>query len=155
MSSLEGLELRRPRTEDLEEIYSIEVLNFSDPFPKKLILIHIMLHSDTSLVASLNGKVIGYAFSAIQVIGGRTALHVLNLAVHPSFKGKGVGRTLMEGLEEIALERDIPLIILEVAVNNPALHFYKKMGFEVVRRVRSYYPDGTDAYLMAKRVSEA
>ncbi|MCC6033023.1 MAG: ribosomal-protein-alanine acetyltransferase, partial [Desulfurococcaceae archaeon] len=36
--------------------------------------------------------------------------------------------------------------------NEPAIRLYEKLGFRKVQRIRFYYLDGEDAWLMAKEV---
>ena len=53
----------------------------------------------------------------------------------------------IDSFERLNVER----IFLEVAVDNdPAIHFYKKLGFEVLNTIKSFYSDGTSAYAMQK-----
>ncbi len=52
-------------------------------------------------------------------------------------------------LEALAVER----IVLETPMaSGGAQALYRKLGFARVGYVKSYYPDGTDAWLMEKRV---
>ena len=52
-------------------------------------------------------------------------------------------------------ERGAKEIYLEVRVSNfPAINLYRKLGYEVVRRIRGYYADGEDAYVMSWKVTD-
>ena len=45
-------------------------------------------------------------------------------------------------------------IYLEVRTSNDAaIHMYEKLNFEIRSKLRSYYRDGEDAYLMALELS--
>jgi len=45
------------------------------------------------------------------------------------------------------------LCYLEVRVTNePGVTLYKKLGFEVSRKINGYYSDGEDAYVMTKKL---
>ena len=49
------------------------------------------------------------------------------------------------------LDENCTLITLEVASKNiAAINLYEKFGFEIVNVRKNYYPDGDDAYLMAR-----
>lgn len=64
---------------------------------------------------------------------------LLLIAVHPDFRGKGLGRRLIALLTANARERGIAKIFLEMRANNPAEKLYRKMGFEPIGRRKNYY----------------
>jgi ribosomal-protein-alanine N-acetyltransferase len=76
--------------------------------------------------------------------------HVVSVAVLDEHRNKGVGKALMlEGINGV-LYRKSDEIYLEVRVSNTgAIKMYEKLNFEIKSRLRSYYRDGEDAYLMA------
>ncbi len=145
------LKLRRPKLSDLTTIYKIERESFEHPYPPQVLLSQIILHSDTSVVAVLGSRVIGYSFSAIELKNGKRCLHILNIAVDPKFRGLGIGKTLLDASAEIACKKGVKCMVLEVGVfNERAIKFYEKYGFERIKLLKSYYPWGEDAYLMVK-----
>ena len=75
--------------------------------------------------------------------------HISTLAIHPEWRGWGLGELLLHRALEQAIESDAHTISLEVRVsNNMAQTLYAKYGFATVSRLRGYYADGEDAYLM-------
>jgi ribosomal protein S18 acetylase RimI-like enzyme len=67
-------------------------------------------------------------FSTFQV---KPYLYIHDLIVHNDFRGKGLGRKLLEQLTEIAKERKYGKITLEVRQDNlVAQPLYRSMGFE-------------------------
>jgi ribosomal-protein-alanine N-acetyltransferase len=57
--------------------------------------------------------------------------HITNVAVHPDFRRKGVGKALVSVLLQHTVENGILRHTLEVrASNDPAISLYKKFGFE-------------------------
>jgi ribosomal-protein-alanine N-acetyltransferase len=76
--------------------------------------------------------------------------HISTIAVHPAWRGQGVGEQLLTGLLERALDLHAVKSTLEVRVTNDrAQNLYRKYGFEEVGRRRRYYRDnGEDALLM-------
>ena len=99
------------------------------------------------LVYEKDDKIIGF-ISATDL--GETC-DILSLVVDPKYRNKMVASNLIDYLIS-ELSEDLKLITLEVASKNiPAINYYEKFGFEVVNVRRNYYPDGDDAYLMARK----
>ncbi|MFW5949754.1 MAG: GNAT family N-acetyltransferase [archaeon] len=70
--------------------------------------------------------------------------YILFLAVHPEYRGEGFGKRLLARVVE-----DYKTISCHArTTNQSALDFYEHVGFEVVRRIDSYYEDGGDAYYL-------
>ena len=65
-------------------------------------------------------------------------------------RGKKVGTMLMEEAINGLVSRRTEEVYLEVRVSNSsAIKMYEKLNFKVRSRLKSYYRDGEDAYLMA------
>jgi ribosomal-protein-alanine N-acetyltransferase len=77
-------------------------------------------------------------------------IHVMNIAVHPEMRKKGLGRLLMEKLIQSGVEEGVHKVWLEVRPSNVAARgLYSGMGFMEVGRRRRYYTDtGEDAIVM-------
>lgn len=78
-------------------------------------------------------------------------IHVNNVAVKPEFRGRGIGRLLMNTALAWGRERHARQAVLEVrARNDRARQLYRGCGFEVIGRRRRYYKSPVeDALLMA------
>ena len=76
---------------------------------------------------------------------------IITLDVRQQFRRLGFASRLLAHSEAILRERSIGTYRLQVDVHNrQAIAFYEKHGFERVRVLRDYYPNGHDAYLMTK-----
>jgi ribosomal-protein-alanine N-acetyltransferase len=97
---------------------------------------------------------IEFGFSNFRKLGFVKKGHVVSVAVLEEHQGKGVGTALMlEGINGIIIRKSDE-IYLEVRVSNEsAVQLYKKLGFIIKSRLKSYYRDGEDAFLMAKDLS--
>ena len=113
------------------------------------------------IIAELNGKIAGYimckiefGFSNFRKLGFVKKGHVVSVAVLEEHRGKGLGKALMlEGINGV-MEKKADEIYLEVRISNiSAIKMYQKLGFDTKSRLRSYYRDGEDAYLMALELS--
>ena len=70
--------------------------------------------------------------------------YILFLAVHPDYRGEGLGRRLVAAVAE-----DHNSVTCHArATNDSALQFYQHLGFEIQRRVDNYYEDNGDAYYL-------
>ena len=90
-------------------------------------------------------------------IGSQTVLDssdVMNIAVHPDHRKKGIGEKLVLELVHYLKEKDIKSLLLEVRVSNTAaINLYKKLGFQEIGRRRNYYHNPKeDAYILRKEL---
>jgi len=114
------------------------------------------------LVAEISGKLIGYimckteyGFSNFKKLGFVKKGHVVSVAVIDEHRGKGFGSELVnESLKGVKM-RQCGEMYLEVRCsNNDAVRLYEKLGFSINQRLKTYYRDGEDAYLMAINFSD-
>jgi ribosomal-protein-alanine N-acetyltransferase len=95
-------------------------------------------------VAVAEGAVIGFIVTR-SVAGGES--EILNLAVTPQVRRKGVGRHLLSD----TLSRCSGDFFLEVRESNAAARrFYEHLGFEVVTRRLQYYSNPEESALVMK-----
>lgn len=74
------------------------------------------------------------------------------LCVSPGFRGKGVGRKLMQFAED-RIFRDFPNMFLCVSsFNTGAQRFYKSLGFHVVGELTDYLVEGHSEILLRKTI---
>ncbi len=77
--------------------------------------------------------------------------HVVTIDVLPDARRTGLGTRLMQEVESRLKINGCEAIFLETAVDNlPALNFYKRLGYSVVKTIPRYYLDKIDALMMAK-----
>ena len=114
------------------------------------------------LVAEISGKLVGYimckmeyGFSNFKKLGFVKKGHVVSVAVIDEHRGKGIGSELVnESLKGVKM-RQCGEMYLEVRCsNNDAVRLYEKLGFSINQRLKTYYRDGEDAYLMAINFSD-
>lgn len=151
MDQLEGLEIRRMREQDLDEVNLIEHDLFSLPWSRASFLFEIA-DSKTSytITAIKDSRVVGYA------VGWFVAdeLHIGNVAVERSSQRKGIGRALLERMLAEAEVRNTAYATLEVRVSNVrAIDLYRRHGFRGVAMRKRYYSDnGEDALVMMAEI---
>ena len=81
--------------------------------------------------------------------------HITNIAVHPDYRGRGIGEKLVLAMLELARNSGIAGVTLEVRVsNNAAKKLYNKLGFVDSGIRKGYYSDtGEDAVIMWKKLT--
>ena len=153
--------IRRCEDRDLSAVVNINMVtlpeHYSDYFFESL----LRELPEAFIVAEVDDRVIGYimckiefGFSNFRKLGFVKKGHVVSVAVLDQHRGKGIGKALMlEGINGV-ISRKSDEIYLEVRISNTqAIRMYQKLGFQIKSRLRSYYRDGEDAYLMALEFS--
>lgn len=82
--------------------------------------------------------------------------HIITIDVLPDARRLGVGSTLLSAAEDRLRAGQCETVKLETAVNNaPALAFYKRHAYFVIKTIPRYYPDGLDAFVLGKSLLSA
>jgi len=83
--------------------------------------------------------------------------HILNLCVHPSSQGQGLGKRMLYKLIQLAEEQEANSIFLEVRISNQvAQNLYEQEGFNRLGVRKAYYPSNEgreDALVFAKALN--
>jgi len=139
------MEIREMKGTDIDAVVAIEEQNFRDPWTPTIFKDELSQSSRTYYVAEMNGRVIGY-MGMIWILDEG---HITNVAVDTAFHGHGYGRELMKVVADLAFEKGMKSLTLEVrASNKRAIHVYEQLGF-VNEGVRpKYYEGKEDAYIM-------
>lgn len=142
--------------EDLGEVMRIEDAAFSSPWSRGMFLTELRDNPFSNLlVARLppgpgedpRSRLVGYC--CFWLVFGE--VHIMNLAVDPEWRRKGIARALVEEVLAISKKNTVKKVHLEVRRSNEAARaLYEHMGFSVVGSRRNYYDrPREDALLMA------
>lgn len=89
------------------------------------------------LVAEVKKKVVGFISLVIEnkndelIVGKQNSVHVSDLVILPEFRGKNIGKMLLEKADEFAKSKGIAYIKLVVfAENKSARTVYERMGYK-------------------------
>lgn len=96
------------------------------------------------LAAVFDGKTVGIC--SYYTVAGE--IQIINLAVSPDFRKKGVASALLEK----ALSSGFPASLEVSCLNRAAIALYEKHGFKAVGRRKNFYRD-SDALIMIKEAS--
>ena len=143
---------------DIDAIVPIEIISFSQPWERRSFLSELGVPGAESFAVRYtdsdgHGHIVAYIF--FRLAAGE--MHILKIAVAPSWRGRGIATVLMEKSLNLAAAKGCGAAYLEVRpTNTAAVMLYCKLGFRVVGKRRNYYPEtGEDALVMSKQLSEA
>jgi len=136
----------------LDSILTIERVSYPSPWPSS-VFIEELQHT-WSRMRGFYPPGFGVPVGFILFWEIYDELHILNLAVHPEHRRRGVARKLMQDLLGHGRENGFKYITLEVRCSNTAaLGLYKSLAFTVEGVRRGYYSDNNeDALIMAHYV---
>jgi N6-L-threonylcarbamoyladenine synthase/protein kinase Bud32 len=135
------------RERDVTRVVGIEHTCFPHPWTSGMFLDEL-LQGDLRhwVVAESPWGLLGYAGLMVADDEG----HVMNLAVRPDARGRGLGTALLSALVDEAGRRGLRRLTLEVRPSNAeAVALYETAGFRAVGRRPGYYSDsGEDGVIM-------
>lgn len=160
--------IRPAEDADLPRVMQIESASFPTPWPASVLKGHV--GEPGFLVNQWLDDVVGYVIAGIRIptlfarlekrtrawMGVPTDLeeqtgHIMNIAVDPVHRGKGVGSALLRAAMDHLRRMDASCAELEVRTDNAsAIRLYERYGFQISQRLPRYYQNGDDAYLMVR-----
>ena len=103
---------------DEEEVYKREVENY-------------FKRGDMVFLAVEEGKLAGF----IRVSSREGCFWIEELFVRPKFRGRGIGRALVERAEEEVRKHDDALYLFVLPQDKDAIAFWKKLGYDVINTI--------------------
>jgi ribosomal-protein-alanine N-acetyltransferase len=143
--------------EDISAVLEIEQNSHVNPWQRKFFEEELNRFCSHLYVARTGGEpCIGLGDPTVSVESGLSIvvgyvcfwkvadeIQILNLAVHPAYRRRGIGRSLLLYALKRASELHGRVAILEARRSNePALYLYKSVGFRVVGQRPRYYDEG-------------
>lgn len=136
--------MRRLAYGDLPAVLSIERRSFPTPWSLAMFVVELSKPSGVCLAATEGDELLGYLVCSRY----DRVWHLMNVAVRPERRRRGIARGLISRLLEEA-GRELPFT-LEVRVSNHgAIEMYEDLGFRSAGvRPRYYQDNGEDALIM-------
>lgn len=132
----------------VSQVAELEELCFSAPWSANSIAHELTTDYSFWLVAEDDGAVVGYIGSQIAF----PEADVMNVAVRPEYRRRGVGQILVEALSTHLRNIDCESLTLEVRASNaPAIALYEKLGFAQVGRRPNYYRNPKEDALILRK----
>ena len=142
--------LRPIRESDLDAVMAVEERGYPHPWSRKVFRDCLRVGYSAWMLEDGVGNVLGYGV----LNHAADECHLLNLCVDPSVQSRGVGRSLLTSLLQLARTRGARQMFLEVRPSNThAIALYYGIGFNEIGRRPRYYPAANglreDALVMA------
>ena len=132
----------------VDQIAQLEKLCFSDPWSANSIATELDNKLAFWLVATEEERVAGY-------IGSQTVMDetdMMNVAVHPDYRRKGIAEALVNTLVERLQKMGSHCLTLEVRASNvTAITLYEKLGFSEIGRRKNYYRNPREDALILRK----
>ncbi len=136
------------KAEHVPQVAELEKLCFADPWSEKSIASELGNIWSYWVVALWDDRVLGY-------IGSQSSFDetdVMNVAVHPDFRRKGIAESLIDTLIKELKNRGSHALMLEVRQSNaPAIALYEKLGFVQVGCRKNYYHNPRENALILRK----
>ena len=130
------------------QVAELEKICFADPWSEKSVASELDNIWALWLVAVEDDRVIGY-------IGSQTSIDetdVMNVAVHPDCRRRGIAETLIVNLVDELKKKGSHALMLEVRASNaPAIALYEKLGFLQVGCRKNYYRNPKEDALILRK----
>lgn len=138
--------VRRAEPRDVSELYALEQKLFSiENYPLSRGSIAYHVRNNLLYIAESDGDIAGY----ILVLIKRKNAKLYSIGISEAYRGKKVAQKMLGLISKELLSLGFKSLLLEVRIdNNAAMALYRKVGFNVVKRLKAFYRDGCDAYLM-------
>jgi ribosomal-protein-alanine N-acetyltransferase len=138
--------------EDLEDVLAIERASFPAPWGRRIFLQEIENRNGRALVFRLHKNLVGYLCYWMVI----DEAHIHTIAVHPDYRTRGLGKSIMRYLDSECLKSGLKKILLEVARRNlTARNLYKRCGFQSIGMRRHYYQSVKDDALVMEKILES
>ncbi len=146
------LVIRHLSEKDIEGIVEVEEICFPTPWSKNAFQKELENKLARYMIVEMENKIVAYGGIWFIVDEG----HITNIAVHPEYRGLGLGNEIVEALVKECKKNNIISMTLEVrASNHVAQNLYKKYGFKLAGIRPEYYTDNReDALIMWKELNE-
>jgi ribosomal-protein-alanine N-acetyltransferase len=146
-----AVDIRTLMLTHLSAIEEIERSSYTTPWSRSMFAGELAKPASVCLGAFEGEDLVGYLIISRYV----DAWHVMNIAVRPEFRRRGIATALLERLFELTSDGSKRGYTLEVRVSNMgAIKLYERLGFSARGTRRGYYTDNREDALVMWRDAE-
>jgi [ribosomal protein S18]-alanine N-acetyltransferase len=144
-------EFRPMLSSDIEQVHTLENEIFMSPWSRHSFEVEVQLPFSHSYIMQEGTTIVAYIVAWLV----EDELHITNLAVHSSYRRRGIASWLLNYLIDIAMKSACKQINLEVRKSNEeAIRLYQRFGFQIIGIRKNYYTiEHEDALLMNLKLS--
>jgi ribosomal-protein-alanine N-acetyltransferase len=144
--------IQKMRESDLDEVVQMDASSRVTPWSRQSFLQE--LQNPFSFCFTLKKEIDSHdqniGFLCFRIVEEES--EILNLVIHPKFRGKGLGKQLMKFYIDFCSQREIKTFYLETAASNQAaIRLYRSFSYSPIGVRPKYYQEKEDALLMARR----
>lgn len=143
-----SITIEKMTAEDLPAVLAIENVSFPTPFTENLFRMELDLdvaHLYVARTSPAEKNIVGY----VDFWRVGSEIHVITIAVVPSFRRRGIGSVLIDFVLDDARKNRIEQISLDVRPSNEAaIALYRRYGFAEIGRRKGYYQDNNEDALV-------
>ncbi len=127
--------VRKAVLSDIDQIYQFERAYMVEHEPNRLKLWEKRSDSTKNqlnnclpfiCIAEVDGNIVGHGYWSLY----EEKPSVYSIFVLKSYRGQGIGKTLMTAIEASVVESGFDLITLSTLESNPAQHLFDQMGYQ-------------------------
>lgn len=140
-----NIQISKMTLDDFYQIKDVLISDFDDFWNVNTLEQELTNENSHYLVAKIENQIVGFA-------GIKSVLDeadIMNIVTKKDKRNLGIGSALLEKLLNVAKEKEIKKITLEVNESNiSAIHLYKNFGFKEISIRENYYNKTDNALIM-------
>lgn len=138
----DAVSLEAMQADDLPAVLEIENAVYPHPWSRANFLDSLCSGHEAWVLRDDKGVLLGYFLIMLIV----DEAHLLNISVRGDLHGRGIGRLLLDKAAQMARDKGLASILLEVRPSNArAIMLYERFGFVQIGRRKGYYPAADNA----------
>lgn len=136
---------------DMRDVLRIERDSHRYPWTEREFIDALRCYANIGMVCEKGERVLGYVVYQLH----KQRLELLNFAVDPQFRRRGVGAALIRKMiGKLDVRRRGRIVLHVTEENRDAQLFFREMGFRAEKTIHDYFCHGESAYRMVYRLDE-